>query len=65
MQQAAAQGHPSASVASALAAVYSALSDAGRREAFAAMMQQAMREVPGAMYCVGEMMCCGCWVQRR
>ena len=65
MQQSAAQGHPSASIASALATIYAALSDGVRREAFAAMMQQAMREVPGAQYCVGEMMCCGCGVQRR
>jgi hypothetical protein len=60
MQQAAAQGHPRASVCFSLSRLHAAENDLDIQAAFDAMMVQAMRSFPAAQYCVGELICCGC-----
>jgi TPR repeat protein len=64
MQEAAAQGHPRASIACALATLYSVESgsDSAVQEAVAALTKQAMRESPAAQHCLAELLCCGCGV---
>ncbi len=65
MQQAAAQGHPRASVCFSLSRLHAAENDLDIQAAFDCMMVQAMRALPAAQYCVGEFICCGCAAHSR